>query len=146
MADEALTIDRVVVGEGRIRCWTRLAPWAPRDTSPRLMEEALRRFPSLPHHACVNGGAPGFGAVMDDTPLPHLLEHIAIDIQTRAADDDSVYVGTTEWLDRDAGEALVELSFTDDLAALRALRDAAGFLNDCVRRVAPAASDDVVLP
>lgn len=129
----AIAIERMVVGAGRLQCDVRLSPDAPRDTSAELMQRVCRRFPDLPRHSCINDRGATFGAVMDCTPLPHLLEHIVIDLQTRAAaKDDAVYVGTTEWLDRAAGTACIQVNFTDDIAALRAFRDATAFLNGCV--------------
>ncbi len=74
-----------------------------------------------------------FAAVMDHTSLPHLLEHLVIDMQAQAVSDaNAVFVGTTEWIDEFAGRARIEVSFTDDLVALRAFRDAIAFLNNTV--------------
>ena len=70
---------------------------------------------------------------MDHTPLPHLLEHLVIDLQVREAQrDDDAFAGTTDWIDQEAGTARIQVSFTDDLAALRAFRDAVRFLNDAI--------------
>lgn len=44
------------------------------------------------------------------------------------------YVGKTRWTDRKRRQALVEISFVDDIVALRALRDAACDLNDALLR------------
>lgn len=129
----ALSVERITVGDGRLVCEVRLTPAAPRRTSPRLMARVLPFFPLLPQHACVNETGPRFGAVMDDTPLPHLLEHLVIDLQAREAPRaEQVYVGTTDWIDEGQGMARVQVSFTDDLAALRAFRDAVRFLNESV--------------
>ena len=46
--------------------------------------------------------------------------------------EDFTYVGTSEWMNEAAGEACIEVNFTDDLVALRAFRDAADFLNAVV--------------
>lgn len=129
----AISIERLVVGAGRLLCEVRLAPNAPRLTSPALMRRVLARFPDLPRHACINEAGPTFAAIMDRTPLPHLLEHLVIDLQTRAATDPAAsFVGTTDWIDEAAGTARIQVSFTDDIVALRAFRDATAFLNDCV--------------
>ena len=70
---------------------------------------------------------------MEGTSVPHLLEHIAISVQTASARDPAArFVGTTEWLDEAAGEARIELSFTDDLEALRSFNLAVKFLADAV--------------
>lgn len=124
-----------MVGEGRIGCDVALAPHAPRTTI-RARCPRRRRVPNLPRHACVNGAGDTFGAVMGATSLPHLLEHLVIDLQTQAAPPDAppdtAYVGVTRWTDENAGRAHIEVSFTDDLVALRAFRDAVRFLNVAV--------------
>lgn len=38
-------------------------------------------------------------------------------------------MGVTEWVDREAGIARVQLSYRDDLEVLQALRDAVAFVN-----------------
>ncbi|MBX9032716.1 cyanophycin synthetase family protein [Gordonibacter massiliensis (ex Traore et al. 2017)] len=138
---DALSVKRFVVGDGRIGCDVALAPHAPRTTTPTLAAHVRAAFPDLPSHACVNGAGDTFGAVMEATSLPHMLEHLVIDLQTRAAPagsrPDVVYVGVTRWTDESAGRAHIEVSFTDDLVALRAFRDAARFLNAAVVTCSP---------
>ena len=92
---------------------------------------------------------------MDCTPLPHLLEHLVVDLQVRAESgqwftlpgaaaeappsmwraqrSDRPIVGTSEWLDEAAGTARIDVSFADDLVALRAMRDSVAFLNKLLR-------------
>ena len=41
-------------------------------------------------------------------------------------------MGTTEWTDEHAGRARIQISFADDLVALRAIRDAVDFLNEAL--------------
>ena len=125
-----------MVGAGRIGCDVTLTAHAPRTTDPVLAARVRASFPHLPRHACVNGAGDTFGAVMEATSLPHLLEHLVIDLQTQAAppdaSPDTAYVGITRWTDENAGRAHIEVSFTDDLVALRAFRDATRFLNEAV--------------
>ena len=125
-----------MVGAGRIGCDVALAAQAPRTTDPVLAARVCASFPNLPRHACVNGAGDTFGAVMEATSLPHLLEHLVTDLQTQAAppdaSPDTAYVGITRWTDENAGRAHIEVRFTDDLVALRAFRDAARFLNEAV--------------
>ena len=130
---DAVSIEQFTVGEGRLVCEIRLAPSAPRVTSPDLIMRLEGSFLHLAHHACVNEEGATFGAVMDHTSLPHLLEHLVIDLQVREAQrDDDAFAGTTDWIDQEAGTARIQVSFTDDLAALRAFRDAVRFLNDAI--------------
>lgn len=139
MCKVPLIIERFIVEESRVICLMRVAPGFPRLTSPALAACAQAAFPDLPRHACVNDVGDTFGAVMDATSIPHLLEHLVIDLQTRAAPSDAatVYVGTTRWVDELAGRARIEVSFTDDLVALRAFRDATDFLNDAMVTCSP---------
>lgn len=130
----ACRIEHIAVLADRLAVTVALAPGAPRITTPAVAARASARFPNLVRHACVNEVGDTFGAVIQHTSLPHLLEHLVIDLQTHAMPPNSpaVFVGTTVWVDQKAGRARIEVSFTDDLVALRAFRDALDFLNDVV--------------
>ena len=55
---------------------------------------------------------------------------LAIELQTRATDNpQATFVGTTEWVDEAAGIARVQVSYLDDLQALRSLSEALDILN-----------------
>lgn len=71
------------VHRGHLVCLVSFAD-APRVTSASLMRRVLPAFPMLPQHACVNERGTTFAAVMDCTPLPHLLEHLVVDLQVRS--------------------------------------------------------------
>lgn len=140
---EAVVAERITVRRDRMVFDVRFAPFA-RATTPALAEAAVAAFPHLPHHACVHGSVPAaetphanprtFGAVMSNTPLPHLLEHLIIDLQTHdpASPANFSFVGTSEWTDEARGVARIEVKFADDLVALRAFRDATRFINKSV--------------
>ena len=76
-------VARVEVLCGHMACTVRFAAGVPRVTSPQLMALVLPQFPNLPRHACVNERGETFAAVMNRTPLPHLLEHMIVDLQVR---------------------------------------------------------------
>ena len=124
------------VHRGHLICRVSFAG-APRITSPELMGRVLAAFPTVAEHACVNERGPTFAAVMNRTPLPHLLEHLVVDLQVRAESKASAQgraiVGTSEWLDEPAGIARIDVSFADDLVALRAMSDAVAFLNETLQ-------------
>ena len=80
-----LAIERFTVRADRVVCDVALAPGAPRRTTPELAARVRAAHPHVPRHACVNDEGDTFAAVMDHTSLPHLLEHLVIDFQTRAA-------------------------------------------------------------
>lgn len=129
----ALIIERLAVHNDRIICSVALAPGVSRCSTPALAQKVVAAFPDVPRHACVNDRGNTFEAVMHQTSLPHMLEHLVIDLQTRGTpEEDAVFVGTTEWTDSSMRQACVEVSFTDDLVALRAFRDAVDFINDAV--------------
>lgn len=151
-----IRIERMEVHPGHLVCRVAFGT-APRVTSPELMARVLPVFPTLPQHACVNEQGTTFAAVMDHTPLPHLLEHLVVDLQVlslaltkgfvaSSASSTSIkerearrklrckpIVGTSEWLNEQTGTARLDISFADDLIALQALRDAVAFLNSVLQ-------------
>ncbi len=163
---EIVCIERIVVKRDRITCFVCFPYPNMRYTTPHVAEALLQRLPNLSHHACVNECGNTFGAVIKHTSLPHVLEHLVIDVQVgvemshvqhtgealctgkpfakkdcwsgdKNALDASLYVGISEWIDENTGSARIEFSFIDDLVALRALRDAADILNRVCGRCAP---------
>lgn len=128
-----ITVNEIIVRTGRLVCTVTIANPTLRFTTPALVEYVLHDHPNLVHHACVNDEGDRFGAVIDHTSLAHLLEHVAIDLQTqRAQSQDAAFMGTTEWLDEGAGQARIQLSYADDLEGLRAFKDAVEYLNAAV--------------
>lgn len=123
----------LTVQVGRLICDVRIADARHRYTTPELVELAIEHYPDLPYHACVNAKGPSFGEVIDSTSTVHLLEHIAISEQVRAtAFPSAEFIGTSEWVDEAAGLGRIEISFLDDLEALRAFAEATRFLNIAV--------------
>ena len=128
-----IQVRTVIVQTGRLVCDLFIADERFRRTTPGLAAFVAERYPDLPRHACINAEGTQFGDVIEHTSIPHLLEHLAISEQMRAAVDAvEPFVGTTEWTDEAAGEARVQLSFRDDLEALRAFNEATRFLNIAV--------------
>ena len=125
-----VSISRLTVRDDRIVCEVVLAPDAPRRTSGALATQVRAAFPGIDEHACLNAEGRTFGAVIDHTSLPHMLEHLVIHLQALAsAPGTPAFVGTTELEDAAGLKARIEVGFTDDLVALRAFRDATAFLN-----------------
>ena len=126
-----ICVSSIVVKHGRVVCDIEVLDERCRYTNPHVAQRVLRMHPALSHHACVNAKGKTFGCVIDCTSLPHLLEHLAIELQIQAsADSRALFVGTSEWLDEAAGKARVQLSFADDLEALRAFKEAVGIINE----------------
>lgn len=92
----------------------------------------LELLPNLAHHVCVNGsGNRSFGAELVGTELPHLLEHVIIELQGKATPDTRQLTGHTSWLEEYArtasrGYALMRttITFGNDFVALQAVNDA----------------------
>lgn len=116
----------------RIELGVRIAHQRYCFSDEQLIDCCLTRYPTLGAHTCRNEVGPTFGCVMYNTSTPHVLEHLILDIQTKAAHDDQrIFTGTTQW-DAQAEEtlqALVAVSYEDDVVALAALREALAFLN-----------------
>ncbi|MGI6105828.1 MAG: cyanophycin synthetase family protein [Raoultibacter sp.] len=129
----ACAIEQLRVKQDRIVCLLQIDNEAHRYTSPELIRGLSSDFPGLGKHTCKNAYGPTFAAVMENTSIPHLLEHLVIDLQAaQCRQSAEIFVGTSEWIDEQAGRACIEVSFTDDLNALRAFRDAISILNKAV--------------
>ncbi len=127
-------VRRVVVKADRMVCDVQLSSACPRTSFPTLVSALLQTHPHLPAHACKNECGTTLGAVMNQTPLIHVLEHVAIDcmVQNESAkttSSDTLFVGNSQWLDPVQGLGRVELGFRDDIAALRALKTAVEQVN-----------------
>lgn len=121
---------RVRVRPDRVEVEVAVAARRYAQTDSRLIAECLGHVPTLGQHACRNSVGPVFASVMKSTSTPHLLEHLIIDAQTRAAKDpDRVFTGTTQWSAGDGLIAQIAFSYEDDLVALDALNRSLAFLN-----------------
>lgn len=141
MQDKVI-LEHLTVLPDRIEATVRIADARYRSTTPELMAKVTERFPTMPYHACRNGVGATFGAVMEQTSVPHLLEHLVIDIQThehakdeRRASDQIAFTGTTQWSAEDPAVALVRVSFLDDLVALGAFKEAVYFINRSIMAI-----------
>ena len=114
--------------------------WEPGDSimvTDALAKAAIERYPTIVAHSCINPHGPSFGHAIRKTSIPHLIEHIIIEEQVgamlaRGGGDakslERTLVGTTT-LDESKGEAVVEVSFADDLVCARAAVAAVEFAN-----------------
>ncbi|MDR0350563.1 MAG: hypothetical protein LBH64_03315 [Coriobacteriales bacterium] len=79
----------------------------------RLAKAALACRPSLAQHSCKHQGFGYFGDKLLGTSLPHLVEHVAIDLLVEAARASKAarlpVAGNTSWLDRGRGLMRVRL-------------------------------------
>ena len=130
---DTIRVKKITVLTGRLVIEVNIADERLRYTNSSLAEFLRTEFPDLPSHTCVNEVGNTFGCVIDKTSLPHLLEHLTISFLVRSDDAESgEFVGTTEWIDEGQGSARIQISFFDDLVALRAFNNALRFLNNAV--------------
>lgn len=154
VSPDPISIPRVEVFPNRLRILVRLGKDAPRSTTAPMIGKAVEAYPTLLAHSCINSQGPTFGDVAVGTSVPHLLEHLIIAAQVSlvnarldaeapaiagegsSALEAATFVGTTEWVASSDGdtarEAVVEVSFVDDLEAITALSHALAFLNACL--------------
>ncbi len=106
----------------------------PFSTDAAMAQIVRQRYPRLFAHTCKNDRGPTFAAVIADTSIPHLLEHLIIDMQVEhpSSKSTSTFVGNTEWIDGAAGCARIQVSFVDDRVALEALNQAIDALDDII--------------
>lgn len=127
-----IAVERIVVEKGRLACSVIIDNPRYRYAWSELAQFVRENHPDLELHTCANAHEQRFAAIMDETSVPHLLEHLAIDVQAHNAQRGDAFVGSTEWADEARGRALIQLSFVDDLEALQAFKEALSFLNDAL--------------
>lgn len=106
---------------------------------PGLAAAVLERWPGIERHRCECGSAHGIVAELADTELPHLLEHVALELAVAAGapralrgetrwdfprDGRGVFRVSLAYADSDSGfsdAALVESALRDGARELRAL-------------------------
>lgn len=152
-----ITVRRIVVGNGRMVCTVQLSCECPLNSCKDLMRELLALHPHLPHHVCKNKQGCTFAAVMNNTSIIHVFEHVIIDCMVQESqakratsntsnthvtqappranaistlpDEATLFVGNSQWVSKERKTATVEVSFTDDVMALRAIKTAVAHLN-----------------
>ncbi|MDI6900572.1 MAG: hypothetical protein QMC79_02620 [Anaerosomatales bacterium] len=90
-----------------------------------LVERALALLPGLERHVCDNGTGAAFAKEMQDTEVPHLFEHVVIELMTGAGSPRGLH-GETQWDFRRDGRGVfrVSVEYDDDLVCLGAIKAA----------------------
>ncbi|MEC4183587.1 hypothetical protein VJ918_02075 [Adlercreutzia sp. R21] len=130
-----LAVERIAFERDRMVLLVRVPGGAQAHLGPDAAARLREARPFLAGHACLNAEGAPFGAVLERTSLPHVLEHLVIDFQAEATADHrsaTTFVGTTEWLNEREGLARVAVNFTDDLIALAALKAACALMEGMV--------------
>lgn len=95
------------------------------STDPRIARRALELLPGLARHRCENGSEAPFVEEIEDTELPHLFEHIVLELMAQAGSPRSLRGETTWDFKRDGrGVFRVSVEYDDDLVCLGAIKTA----------------------
>jgi hypothetical protein len=97
---------------------------------PDLARDLFRLFPRLADHRCENGKGYSFRHEADDTELPHLLEHLILELQSEAMPHGALK-GETDWNWRREPRGLfhVYLDYESKPLLLASVRTGARLLN-----------------
>lgn len=111
--------------EGQMRLTVQMPETGCFTTSgmPHLPKRLFRLFPQLNRHKCENDYGYTFRRECRDTELPHLLEHLIIELQSQA-EPHGVLRGQTVWnWKRDPrGRFHVYVDYTNEVLAVAAVR------------------------
>jgi len=90
-----------------------------------VVERVLELLPGLSQHACENDQGITFAEEISDTEVPHLFEHVVIELMARAGSPRELK-GETRWDFRRDGHGTFRVSFEydDDLVCLGAIKTA----------------------
>lgn len=100
------------------------------DCSPHIPRSLFNLFPHLAHHKCHNGNGYSFRREAMSTELPHLLEHLIIELQAQAKHHE-VLKGETQWNWRvdPRGTFHVHVEYENEQLVLAAVRLAERIVN-----------------
>lgn len=129
--DALVSIERVTVGPGIIDVTLRAVhpDGALLRTSPAIAGRAIALLPGLAGHACLNDADLGLAAELADTEVPHLFEHLVLELMAEAGSPRSLR-GSTAWDFAADGRGVyhVSLEYDDDLVCLGAIKCARAIL------------------
>lgn len=102
---------------------------------PHLPRMLFRLFPRLTQHTCENDQGLSFRQECRKTEIPHLFEHLIIELQLQAQDTE-ILRGETAWNWREdpRGQFHVYVDYENELLAVGAIRLAERVLNALDRR------------
>lgn len=128
---ELIDIKKVVVGPEYLTATVQLTEGAPERTSEDL-EGTTRIYnlmPTIIGQACVGDVGSTFRDVMGDTELPHLMEHVAIELISRTNLADRITTGRTWPIDDIHRLYSIQLTCVDDVLVAGALSSAAWIID-----------------
>lgn len=134
--NQPITVEHIRVRPDRIETHIRVSTARFANTNSHIVQAVLKQYPTIGMHACRNHRGPLFSDVMNNTSMPHLLEHMIVDGQTRnSTDENRVFTGTTQWSADDPLLACVTFSYEDDITALKVLKECLDYLNSVLNKL-----------
>jgi hypothetical protein len=105
------------------------------DHVPHLPRSLFKLFPHLAHHKCHNDHGHSFRRESLSTEIPHLLEHLIIELQTQAQRHE-ILKGETQWNWRvdPRGTFHVHVEYENEQLVLAAIRLAERIINALDKR------------
>ena len=123
---QLIEIKRVEVGLTNLKARVRLSDDAPLMTSDDLVA-TTRIYYLMPHiveHVCLGDASETFKDVMGDTEIPHLLEHMVVELLSQSSESGEVTSGRTFPVEGDERSYDIEVSCPDDVLVMGALSSA----------------------
>jgi hypothetical protein len=122
-----MRVHSVTVCPDRVDVLVEMGDSEPVRTRPEdaVGSRVLALLPELGRHRCENGSGREFADELDDTEVPHLFEHVVLELMARSGSPRTLR-GETEWdFKRDGrGVFRVSVEYDDDLVCLGAIKAA----------------------
>ena len=124
---EILDIQKVSVGPRYVTARVRVADDAPLTTDQDLIgtTRIYNLMPEICDHVCLGDEGSTFKDAMPSTELPHLFEHVAVELMARSGIGGDISCGRTREVEDGDGRTLeVQLDCPDDVLTIGALSSA----------------------
>ena len=121
-------IQRVSVGPVNLDALVEVLPNAPYFTGddPAGTDRVMSLVPDIAAHLCLGDASERFGAVVDDTELAHLLEHVTVELVAQSGLGGEIQSGRTTRVGKDS--FVIRLACPDDVLVCGALSSAVWIL------------------
>lgn len=118
-----MRVTSITVGPDRIDVLVQVERAQAMRTDTGIAERAFAVLPGLASHRCHNDAGQTFAKEIADTEVPHLFEHVVLELMAEAGSPRSLK-GETAWdFKRDGrGVFRVSLEYDDDLVCLGAIK------------------------
>lgn len=128
---ELFNILKVTVGPKKLTARVLVNPGMPLMTSEDVEATARVYYlaPAIADHLCLGDAGSKFQDCMGNTELPHLLEHLTVEIMNETGLADAISTGRTRNVMGDDRLFDVEVSCPDDALAIGALSSACFMMN-----------------